>query len=115
MTDAPRLFRVVAALLFAVLGLGLVSWVLQTSADQRWPARNTGMPTAKLRELQAIAQEVDVLVIGTSRLLHGFDPTVLAAETRRLGRPLRACDLSLQRLLLWNRSACSAMHSRCRA
>jgi len=86
---------------FAV-GLSATALIVAWAANPYLqPQRDTGMPREKLAELRAIAPQVDVLVIGTSRLLEGFDPRVFAAETARLGRPLRAYNFSVQRLLLW--------------
>lgn len=97
--------RIIAALLLCGLGLATTSFVVAQFLTPRVkPARDTGMPREKLAELAAIAPGVDVLVIGTSRLLHGFDPRVFESETRKLGRPLRAYNLSLQRLLLWEQA-----------
>ena len=59
------------------------------------------MPTEKLRDLSKQADKVEVLVVGTSRMLHGFDPAIFAAETQSAGHGLSAYNLSLQRLLLW--------------
>lgn len=97
--------RILAALCCFTLGLALVSALVAYVANPVLrPQRDTGMPSEKLRELAAVAPQIDVLVLGTSRLLHGFDPRVFEAETTRLGRPLRAYNLSLQRLLLWEQA-----------
>lgn len=97
--------RIIGALLLCASGIGVTSLAITRFVTPRvQPQRDTGMPREKLRELAALAPEVDVLVIGTSRLLHGFDPRVFERETRKLGRPLRAYNLSLQRLLLWEQA-----------
>lgn len=101
MTDRGLLRRASTALVLAFAGVALAAWLIRTTLVPDWVMRDTGMPTAKLRELRPITHEVDVLVVGTSRLLHGFDPEVFAAESARIGRPLNAYNLSLQRLLLW--------------
>lgn len=96
------LLRTAAALLAFAAGLGVFAIFTQTVLNPVFhPRRDTGEPTAKLAELRAIAGDVDVLVLGTSRMLHGFDPQQFDAESARLGRPLRAYNLSLERLLLW--------------
>jgi hypothetical protein len=59
------------------------------------------MPSEKLEELRALAPTIDVLALGGSRMLNGFDPELFHRETRARGTPLRAYNLSLQRLLLW--------------
>ena len=94
--------RIPIALLVFVLGLGSTALVVAIAVNPRFqPVRDTGMHREKLAELRTVAPTVDVLVIGSSRLLEGFDPRVFAAEIARLGHPLRAYNLSLQRLLLW--------------
>lgn len=99
--DTRQFKRIAAALAVFSLGLALTAAALGFLDPVFQPRRDTGMPDAKLAELAARAPEIDVLVLGTSRLLHGFDPAAFHEETSRLGRPLRAYNLSLQRLLLW--------------
>ena len=101
-STTTRATRILVALLFCALGLGLFALAVTFFVNPYLrPQRDTGMHREKLAELRAVASTVDVLVIGSSRLLEGFDPRVFASETARLGHPLRAYNLSLQRLLLW--------------
>ena len=99
--DTRQFGRLAAALAVFALGLVLTAAALGLLDPVFQPRRDTGMRDVKLAELARRAPEIDVLVLGTSRLLHGFDPAAFHAETSRLGRPLRAYNLSLQRLLLW--------------
>jgi hypothetical protein len=96
------IIRIIAALALCALG------IIGTAAAFRFalnpivrPERDTGMHREKLTALRALAPEIDVLVVGSSRLLHGFDPRLFDAEAARLSQPLRSFNLSLQRLLLW--------------
>jgi hypothetical protein len=99
----PRLgWRVLGALALFAAGLLACAVVVRFTLNRAVrPERDTGMARQKLQELAQVAPQIDTLVLGTSRLLHGFDPREFAAETARLGRPRRAYNLSLQRLLLW--------------
>lgn len=101
MPERRLILRAVMALLAAMAGLALVSGFIRRAVNDLGEWRDTGMPTEKLRQLRDIASEVDVLVLGSSRLLHGFSPVVFDEEMARNGRTARSYNLSLQRLLLW--------------
>lgn len=96
-----RTAKLLGALVLFVAGLAVVAVTIALLRPVIAPERNTGMPSEKLAELRAVAPQIDVLVIGGSRLLNGFDPGQFAADTAAHGQPLRAYNLSLQRLLLW--------------
>lgn len=97
--------RLLAALALCALGFATAALLVAGVANPLFrPQRDTGMAREKLAELRTVAPQIDVLVVGTSRLLHGFDPRVFDAETARLGTPFRSYNLSLQRLLLWEQA-----------
>ncbi len=96
-----RAAKLVGALALFAVGLAAVAATVSLLRPAIAPERATGMPSDKIAELRTLAPGIDVLVIGGSRLLNGFDPAQFATETARLGQPLRAYNLSLQRLLLW--------------
>lgn len=103
--DRPIAWRLLAALALCALGFATAAGLVALVANPLLrPRRDTGMAREKLAELRAVAPPIDVLVVGTSRLLHGFDPRVFDAEAARLGTPLRSYNLSLPRLLLWEQS-----------
>lgn len=101
MTDIGLLRRAGTALVLALAGFAIAALVIRTTLVTGSLMRDTGMPTEKLRQLRDIASEVDVLVLGSSRLLHGFSPVVFDEEMARNGGTARSYNLSLQRLLLW--------------
>ncbi len=89
------------ALAVGAVGLFLTAWALGCWIDRTWPARDIGPHTSHLRALARDPAAGDVLVLGASRLLNGFAPRVFEAELAARGITVRATNLSLQRLQLW--------------
>ncbi len=93
--------RVLGALVVFAASAGAVAWGLRTWEAAEWPDRDIGPHSAHLRALAEDPAGGEVLVIGASRLLNGFAPRVFEAELAGRGLKVRAANLSLQRLQLW--------------
>ncbi|GJM20770.1 MAG: hypothetical protein DHS20C15_06850 [Planctomycetota bacterium] len=71
--------------------------LLAVSALIRWaaPVPHGGGLAVKLAAYEELAHEIDVVVLGTSRLARGVIPEVLDAELAAHGRPLKSFNLSV--------------------
>jgi hypothetical protein len=95
--EVPTRGRLVASLGLCVVGLAMTAALLGRFFDARCKLRLLpgSIEQQKFGHFQAHADDYDLVYVGTSRVLRGFDSAAFAERLAELGRPIRAYNFGL--------------------